>query len=123
MKRSKSFDPTEHAAEWRRLVERAKELLDSGKEPLDAIQWQESADALFAESDLGCLLIGTAMLTDVLEEKIRKKLLNLTGNTIPGRHLDFLLDSKNGPIGTFGVRIIMSHALGIIDGRLHSALF
>ena len=89
MKRSKSFDPTEHAAEWRRLVERAKELLDSGKEPLDAIQWQESADALFAESDLGCLLIGTAMLTDVLEEKIRKKLLNLTGNTIPGRRLRF----------------------------------
>jgi DNA-binding MltR family transcriptional regulator len=72
------------------------------------------------ESDLGCLLIATTLLNDMLDEKIRAKFSELSG--IDRKYLDFLFEPKRGPLGSFGVKIVVARASGVIDNRLHSTL-
>ena len=111
-KKSKKKKEQEAAAEKR---VRASEVLKDFK--LDGDAWKDESagyiNVLFYENDRSCILATAAFVDDLLEELIRSKLKKLSG--IGRDDLDFLLTKRPlPPIGSFGVRITMSRALGII---------
>jgi hypothetical protein len=99
-----------------------QELIDKeGQGKLKKVNSEFSWEELMHDTDRGCLLATAAFLDDILEDRIRGKLHNLSG--IGKDDLNFLLTRRPlPPLGSFGVRIVTARALGIIDGNIRSAL-
>lgn len=68
-----------------------------------------------SESDRGAALIALAYLDDLLEELIRKRMLNEKG------HVDRLLEYP-GPLATSNARADLAYALGWIGAQIHGDL-
>jgi hypothetical protein len=77
-------------------------------------------ELLTHDSDKGCLLALGSFLDDAIQIAIRAK-FSLSG--ISESDIDFLLTrGPVPPIGSFGVRVVMARALGIIDDPVYRTL-
>src|SRR5262245_16842734 len=78
------------------------------------------ANALYAESDRGAILIGTAYLDNDLEALLREKFCK-EAESRPD-DLDWLLKNPIAPLKSFAVRIRVARALGLITEWERQAL-
>ena len=118
-----SDDPP-NRAEVERLLAEIKPILDSkiaeGR-PLKKVDPEFSYEELLLESPRGCLLSSAAFLDDILENRIRQRLTELSAAST--KDLDFLLKNRPmPPLGSFGVRITVARVLGIIGDDIRRAL-
>lgn len=72
----------------------------------------EVAKTLFQESDRGCVLVGAALIDEVLEVLLRSK---LESEPRIVREVVNPLFITNGPLSSFWARIQLSYALGLIN--------
>lgn len=72
----------------------------------------EVATTLLQESDRGCVLVGAALIDEVLEVLLRSK---LESEPIIVKEVVDPLFRRNGPLSSFWGRIQLSYALGLIN--------
>ena len=73
------------------------------------------------ESERGCVLVGAALLDEMLGNLLRAKFTE--DNHLDSKDIHFLLTKRPvPPLGSFAMRIIFSHAFGLIDGQTRRAL-
>ncbi len=76
---------------------------------------------ILQDSDRGCILSMVESLNVLLERQIRLKFTALSG--VNEKDLDFLLSRRPiPPLGSFGVRITLARALGLIEDDVRAAL-
>jgi DNA-binding MltR family transcriptional regulator len=76
---------------------------------------------LTEESDRGCVAVAAACIDEFLEKAIRAKFSLLS--EITKKEADSLLSSKAmAPLGSFGTRIRVAYAIGIIDKETRDAI-
>jgi hypothetical protein len=80
--------------------------------------WSRVTKELNAESERACAIVGGAYLDDLLGELLELYLVE-NADASPD-----LLDSENGnaPLGTFGARILIAYAVGLLPKNLTAAL-
>jgi len=70
------------------------------------------ARSLVHESDRGCAIVGAAYLNNDLDALLRARFCHQAPS--PKKDLDWLLDGPLAPLRSFGVRIRLARALGLI---------
>lgn len=79
-------------------------------------------DALFDESDRGCILVGAAWVEDCLDKLLRATFKRASG--IGNKELDKLLsyEEKNPPLASSTARVKVAEALGLFNRRIGRSL-
>jgi hypothetical protein len=93
--------------------------------------WQSEIDdelkqeILFAESERGAVLVGTAFIEEGLEHVLRAAFSSLC-ETIDEEYLNNLMltssRNPNPPLGSFAVRTKIAYAIGLIDQKFRQGL-
>jgi len=100
---SKKRDEKQKAPDWPDWL-----LMQSG--------WTDSMESLCKESDRAVALISAAYLDDALEQVLAAHFVG--GKSV----IQSLFDSPNAPLGTFSSRVLMAHAMGLVDVRTFGSL-